>query len=498
MRLRAVWIAAIVALAAPSAQAAHGPLDTLFVLNSMSLPVLALDPTTGDRHLACLSDGILQHAWETSGVWQTEAVVDSASLTTYTGFQLAIAPDGHPVAAYARKNTFVCAIRGPGGWQRDTLDTLPGPFYPIALALDPATGEPAVAWARKSTTAGVPSQVFYARHAAGAWSTQQVDTTSSFWLNVALGIDDAGRPHLAWARPRSDAQPTTVLVCSSGAGPDGPFSSAPVDSQFASFLSMAVDRFIGEPRLVYVTSNADYTRTVRYGYRVPGGAWQHMAVTYGDGSGNPPGPALALDPAGNPFISLSVATPIEPGVAAGASPARVEGCAVVSSDDVRVFYRAGGAGSAPFGVEYLSFPQHDARSGLFAIASDAIGRAVLAWRTRIGCPPYGLTSTTVTGPSLVGVDGTGASGVARPSVRPNPARRGDPLRVEFTLAREGGVTLELHDLVGRRAAARSLGTLLAGSHAVPWPVQGLSPGLYWLTVRSDAERIGPRAVVILR
>ena len=114
MRTRIGWIVALVVVAVtPSARASHGPIDTLFVLNSMSLPALALDPTTGDRHVAYISDAILTHAWETAGVWQSEAIVDSASSSTYYSFQLRVAPDGHPVGSL-----FTAKASGDAGDER--------------------------------------------------------------------------------------------------------------------------------------------------------------------------------------------------------------------------------------------------------------------------------------------------------------------------------------------------------------------------------------------
>jgi hypothetical protein len=375
---------------------------------------------------------------------------------------------------------------------------MPAPFYPIALDLNSATGEPAVAWGRKSASPG-PSPIFYARHSGGAWTTQQVDTTSSSWLNVALGIDAGGRPHIAWARPRADAVPSVVLTYGEGAGPDGPFTAAVVDSQFSTFLTMAIDRSNGEPRLVYVTAvptQFSTDRRVRYAYRVPGDSWQWVDVTVADNTGNPAGPALTLDPAGNPFISFTENSPIEPALAADPNPSEIEVCGGVSSDAARIFYRAGGEGQAPFSVEQLAWP--DDRSGVCATASKAVGSAIVVWRTRISCPPFGLTTTTVTGPSLVGVDRNDARGVALSPVWPNPARSGDDLRVECTLAREGAIALELHDLVGRRVAFRSLARVSPGPHAISWAVPDLAPGHYWLTVRSDGQRMGTRSVVILR
>jgi len=167
---------------------------------------------------------------------------------------------------------------------------------------------------------------------------------------------------------------------------------------------------------------------------------------------------------------------------------------------VRVYYRAGGAGPGPFTAEELSLSgQNDARSGLSAVASDAIGQAVVAWRSPgNNCSPFALTTMAVTGLSLVGVEGDPNPGVALAPVWPNPARPGDDLRIVFASTRDGEIALELHDLAGRRAASRSLELMPAGRQRLSWSVGDLSPGLYWLTVRSDGQRIGTRAVVILR
>lgn len=486
--------AAILFAIVPCAHASHGPADTLLVLNSLSLPAIALDPVTGDRHFAYLSDGVLQHRWASGAAWQSEAIVDSASLTTYTGFHLRIAPDGHAVAAYVRKGTLVCAVRGAGGWEHDTLDVLPGPFnYPIALDLDPANGEPAVAWARKSPSTATPSQVFYARRTGGVWTTQQVDTTSSAWLNVALGIDGAGRPHIAWTRPGGAGQPRTVLMAGSGAGPDGPFSAAPVDSEMYSFLTMAMDRSNDEPRLLYVANAPNtFLPKVRYAYRTSEGSWQWTHVAEGDQTGNPPAPALALDPGGNPFVCVTNQNPIEPGFSGPGEPSEVAACGGAYSEDVVVHSRAGGAGAGPFSIKYVS-PY--ARSGLASIASGAVGRAEVVWRTRIGCPPWGLTSTWVTSPVSVGLGGEPPAGLTWAT--PSPVRSGDALRLSLTLDRDRDVALVIHDVSGRRVASRA-GSWAAGLQHLTWSVPELGPGLYWLTVRLDDAPIGSRALVILK
>lgn len=491
MRRSAGWLMVLIIVAVTSrAHASHTPPDTVFMLSSLSLPVIALDPATGDRHVAYLSSAVLKHSWEISGVWQTETIADSASLTNYTGFDLRVAPDGDPVAAYVRKGAFVCAVREAGVWELDTLDTgLPGPYYPIALAVHPVTGEPAVAWAHQ----GTPTSIRYARRAAGIWTTQEIDTVSSWWPTVALGLDAAGRPHLAWGRPRVEAGDNmTVLTYAMGAGPDGPFTPAPVDSQLSLYVMLEMDRSNGEPRIAYTAGNyAGGPYRVRYAFRGPGGVWNNTLV-FTPPSYSPFGaPALALDPAGNPFISFTRVTPIEPN-----GPQSAEVCGFFDTGDIQVFSRAGSAGFGAFSSEIVSVGQNDAGSGLRAIGSGAVGEAVAAWRTpRINCQPFALSTSQVTGPSLVGVGPVDEG--RRAFAAPNPIRSGEPLRLAFALARGGEVSVALHDITGRLVAARPPEAIDPGERSLTWQPPPLEPGIYWLRLRRDGMPSDAQPVVVL-
>jgi hypothetical protein len=499
MRRIAGIVACLVVAVTPSARASHGPIDTLIVLNNTSSPVLALDPASGDRHAAYLSNNVLLHGWESPGGWQSEAITDSASLTTFSGFQLRLASDGHPVAAYVRSGALVCAIRGPDGWQRDTLDRVSGSFLPVALALNPNTGEPSVAWTKQAASSASPSEVFYARHGGGAWTTELVDTVSRYWPPLSLAIDGVGRPHLAWARPREDNSQNAVLTYAMGAGPGGPFASTPVDSELYVFADLQIDRSNGEPRIVY---DALTGSSIRYAFRGIGGAWLSQQVR-----STPPfnnnAPALALDPSGNPFVSYREVVPIEPQTIAAADPDQTEACGSAFSNAILVYQRAGGAGFGSFTLESIVNPPPTPlmQCSFGAVASRTNGQAVVAWRTPGTniCPPLALATCLVTIPSLVGVGGSdGAPGLALAPIWPNPARPGDGLRVAFGLPRAAAVSLELHDLAGRRVAARAAAPMTAGPQSIAWSVPNLGPGLYWLTVRIDGGRIGTRSVVILR
>lgn len=81
-------------------------------------------------------------------------------------------------------------------------------------------------------------------------------------------------------------------------------------------------------------------------------------------------------------------------------------------------------------------------------------------------------------------------------VRPNPSR-GAPLTVQFTLASAATASLELLDVTGRRIAAREVGSLGPGTHALDLS-QGvaLRPGVYFLRLTQGGSEVRARAVVI--
>ncbi len=488
---------AFAALAAPSPSEAHTPLDTVAVLSSLSRPVLALDPESGDPHVAYVSNGSLYHAWKSAGLWQIEALADSMNASAYYNyFDLRIGPGGRAVALYVRRGTLVCAIRETGGWVGETLDDLPGPFYPIALAVSPVSGDAAVAWIRYTTAPETPSLVNYARRSGGAWTVQQIDAVSGTAATIALAIDRFDRPVVAWGRPRADNGSTMVLTCATGAGADGPFTAAPVDSELWLYISLALDPADGEPRIAY----AAYTSypTVRYAYRDAGGAWQWTQAFVDAGYIPPSVPTLALDALGDPFISFTRITAIEPARAGPAQPDDGEACPFVQTGVVLLYHRNGGAGLGAFQlIEDLSgLAQRDASCGPRALASSAPGIADVAWRSRDGSCLEALTYARTVTP--VGVGDGPVPPTPAALVSPSPVRVGEALRVAFVLARAAEADLQLHDLSGRRVAARGAEWMDAGRQSIEWSPPALRPGLYWLTVRAKGERLDTRPLVVVR
>lgn len=259
---------------------ASAPPDTIALLSDATRPVLALDPVTGEAHVAYVSNGTLHHGWKSGGAWQDEPIADRVgwlqSLTQYGGIDLRVAPDGRVFALFNRLGLLICAERENGTWRRDTLDALPGPRTPLSLAVSPVTGEPTAAWTKRGAP-GEPSEIKLARRSGGEWTTQLLDTVSVATLTASVAVDLADRPRVAWGRPRADDDPRQVLTCAMATGPSGPYVSAPVDSQLYNHLAIAVDPTDGEPRIVYVVLDAN-VRTVRYAAHDAGPGWQGVSV----------------------------------------------------------------------------------------------------------------------------------------------------------------------------------------------------------------------------
>jgi len=66
-------------------------------------------------------------------------------------------------------------------------------------------------------------------------------------------------------------------------------------------------------------------------------------------------------------------------------------------------------------------------------------------------------------------------------VTPNPGS--GPVRIDFALARESAVQVDVLDVQGRHVASLVHGPLAAGAHAVEWSGRSMIPGVYVLEYR---------------
>lgn len=103
-------------------------------------------------------------------------------------------------------------------------------------------------------------------------------------------------------------------------------------------------------------------------------------------------------------------------------------------------------------------------------------------------------------PGLVGVPRPLAAGTRLEQNRPNPF--GSGTEIAFTLAREGEVTLTVHDLAGRVVRTLAGGALAAGAHRLRWDGGGddgrpAGPGVYFCRLATP-DGVTARRMVMLR
>jgi hypothetical protein len=139
--------------------------------------------------------------------------------------------------------------------------------------------------------------------------------------------------------------------------------------------------------------------------------------------------------------------------------------------------------------------------GLGSVVMDGAGGAIATWVDgRSGNLDIYAQSVKANGElgSVLSAPGADAAPLAfaLEPVRPNPWR-GGALTVRFTLAGAAPAALELFDVAGRRVAARELGPLGAGPHALDLAEgQHLAPGLYLVCLRQGARTRVTRVAVL--
>ena len=488
-------LTALAWLAAPALALVSAPDTVAAGLSDATCPVLALEPVLDAPHVVYVQSGTLVHSWKSGGAWLVEPVAnglfEDANLPHETP-DLKVSSAGVLMVLYRDATRLVFAQRVGGLWQADSLDAAPAIQSP-SLAISPVTGEPVAAWARRSPP-GTPSEIKIARRVGGVWTTQVLDTSSASSMRVAVAVDLADRPRVAWSRPRADAVAARVLTCALASAPNGPFVSAPVDSELAGYVSLAVDPATGDPRLAYNALEPNTATMIRYASLDGGAGWQIVQVNPFSKPTMPP--SLAVDAFGNPRIAFSEFSEIEPqGVEIGERSATQ--CIFIETGALCLWRRAGGTGLGPFQrYECAHVPLGSELGGPRALVATSAGEVAVAWRSpHFNCAPFELRFG-LSAP-LVEVEPTpGVRSLLQP-LAPNPLRLGQPLRVAFALSNEADVVFEVHDAAGRRVTEHAPGRLEAGPHAIHWTPRLARPGLYWLSVRTNRARLGSRAAVVV-
>ena len=81
--------------------------------------------------------------------------------------------------------------------------------------------------------------------------------------------------------------------------------------------------------------------------------------------------------------------------------------------------------------------------------------------------------------------------------RPNPARRGEEITLDFVLPAESDVTLALYNTAGQRIAVRAKDRLSAGTQQITWRPASRWAGPFFMRLVTGTGRSGSARVVIV-
>lgn len=481
----------LVLAACGAARPAAASLDTSVVTttNSRVDPRLALD-ASGDPHVLYVNAGSIMLASRAAGVWSTETVSSGVRLRG-----IAVTPSGRRVASYIRLgDRFVVADRETGGWVEDSSLVDITPTASAGFDLDPATGEPRVAYARASSLPpGATHVICYASRSGAVWTVTEVDSISSAAPHVTLALAPSGEARIGYLD-----ETTYTVARETGGG----FDREPIMSHVPFQVSLSVDPTSAEPRVAFLTRDTVFAGpdtlleyAVGYAER-SGGVWTQQWVDH-PVEYMPFGVSLRSTAGGSPRLVYSKSVNILAAHArAGGTPGerdadlRPEGG--VATDEVWLATRPAAAPYADFQLQRIDSWNTLSNSGSLALA--ATGHAFVVMRSPDFSALYHVLLAEESG--LVSVPEPAPGGLVLGPPAPNPAAAGGGGTVHFSLPRATWVTLELYDLSGARRAALAPRAYPGGSNRVAWTPGDLPAGLYWLRLRSGLGTTATRKWVL--
>ncbi len=485
----ATLLVALATLAAPGFAVASLDTSIVAVVPTRTDPRIVLDPSSHAPHLLYVNGGNLVHAFRSGDVWTEELV--ASTITPQTGSRgWAGGASGRWSAAFIRLgNRFVCSVREAGGWVEDSSLIEIGTSTPVALAADPATGEPRVAYARvQNPPAGATHVVCWASRNGSTWTITEVDSISTGAPSLTLAIAPSGRAHLGYLDGGN------YVVAREGAGG---FEREIAITRGLFLPSLAVDPTTEETRVAFVTQDtlvfgADSSFDLAVGYAErAGGLWTYQRVDslmyY-----VPFGLSLRSSAGGDPALVYTRSVNILAlDSVPGARPPTPEGG--VTTDEVWFATRARGPLPAPFLLERIE--SHNTLSNGGSLAIGTTGQAYVALRSPDFSAQYHILIAA--GLAFSSAPETTPGGFELAPSAPNPILAGHTGTVAFTLPRETWITIELFDLAGARRASTAPRVYPAGNSLVPWAPRDLLAGLYWLRVRTGLGQSATRKWVVL-
>lgn len=159
---------------------------------------IAIDPTTGDPHIAYFSPQTakIKYATKSGGVWSSEDVANTAAVPLFgilNGVSLAFDATGRPHVAWAdtQANVIRYSVKSGGVWSPpETVDSINIDFAYPSLALD-GGGNPHVVYHAQSFP--LNTGFWHAEKIGGIWTPEQIDPTSQIISRsdrqIAIGSD---------------------------------------------------------------------------------------------------------------------------------------------------------------------------------------------------------------------------------------------------------------------------------------------------------------------
>jgi hypothetical protein len=256
---------------------------------------LALD-SGGHRHACALVDGQLKHASDATGDWVLETVdsnTPNARLCAVT-----VTEEGEVHVAYhdGDRGNLRWATRSSGSWATETV--IPAALYVgrVEAALD-TSGHVHLAATRRSfavPAAWLDCDVEYWTEASGYPSGESLTAGALNFAGVSLGLDGAGKAHLAYAhQDGATASGPRHLTNASGSWVD---TQVAVQVDVGTCFSLAVHQ--GVPRVAYCAPGALRLAVLE------GAAWSAADVE----SVTPHTPSLVVDGEGHSHVLYGAAT----------------------------------------------------------------------------------------------------------------------------------------------------------------------------------------------
>ena len=444
--------------------------DTSLTLDSSDNPHISYYDDTNEN---------LKYARWDGTDWVIEVVDSAEEVGKYTSLALDFENNPH-ISYFDESNEDLKYARWDGfDWQIETVDSEGevGRYTSLDLFYSEI---PIISY--EDRTNGYLKCAWWNYH---EWIVVTIDSSGHTGRFTSLALDSSDIPHISYY---DNAYYTLKyaywdgsswqIETADGQGYAGWYSSLALDSSDNSHISY---NHWGGPSLYYTRGN---------GY-----SWQNEYV---DGGGRYT--SIALDSSDNPSITYLDVSNYDLKYAywdPDASPVESASLSVQPTDD-GVLLNWSVVGDTPASVSVLRSVNEDQPIAL----SGALSGSATSWldvSAEAGVEyAYWLEVTELDGtvsrfgPSEIVVPGA-ISELTLSDPYPNPAS--STLTVNYELAVEGAVSLNIYDLSGRLVETLVSGEQTAGRHSVNWDSSASATGVYLLRLETAGEAITKRAVI---